>query len=280
MPMLKWLRQPVIESESLLQYGKASTQIAEGEPFRVLIWNTNKASAIDVTATLNQLLQSQLTQPGRLQPHLAQPQPIFLDFLLLQEASLQHLNTVPPPAFYVLHEDYEWVMAKNLYLPRQQLFSGVKTGSRFTVGERKIWLGENKEFLLGTAKTKLKTSYSPEGKETILTLMNVHLLNFVSNALFLAELDDLARHISSASGPILVGGDFNTWTTKRRQYLDEWAYSLHLQAIDFNGLNRHRFTGLELDHVFVRGLIVEDAQVLTEAKISDHYPLLLKCHIK
>jgi endonuclease/exonuclease/phosphatase (EEP) superfamily protein YafD len=30
---------------------------------------------------------------------------------------------------------------------------------------------------------------------------------------------------------------------------------------------------LQLDHVFVRGIIVQDAQILHESKGSDHYPL-------
>ena len=61
----------------------------------------------------------------------------------------------------------------------------------------------------------------------------------------------LARH----EGPVILAGDFNTWSTTRRRAVDAIALRLGLSAIPLEPDERSRFLGEPVDQMYYRGLV-------------------------
>lgn len=94
----------------------------------------------------------------------------------------------------------------------------------------------------------------------------------------------MAQH----DGPIIMAGDFNTWSDARLTLVDSLARTLRLEEI--TGFQRGRKTGdldlallnwvfgvdqeLPLDRVYRRGFAAASAQVLPNDS-SDHRPVLV-----
>jgi endonuclease/exonuclease/phosphatase (EEP) superfamily protein YafD len=78
--------------------------------------------------------------------------------------------------------------------------------------------------------------------------------------------------LNNHAGPILLSGDFNTWSGKRSETLNEMTDSLDLRKIDYDEDHRKRFLGQPLDHIYIRGLEVIEATTL-KVDSSDHSPM-------
>ena len=73
-------------------------------------------------------------------------------------------------------------------------------------------------------------------------------------------------------GPIVLAGDFNTWSDARFDLVREIAGRLGLVEISYADDRRVLFLGHHVDHVFVRGLDVVAVNV-GPVKSSDHNPV-------
>jgi len=117
-------------------------------------------------------------------------------------------------------------------------------------------------------------SWLPLGKTTqTLAIANVHAINFTLTldayrAQFAALVDVLAEH----PGPIVLAGDFNTWSAQRFEVVQEVATRLRLTEVTYSDDRRALFMGQKVDHVFVRGLEVV-ASSATPVTSSDHNPV-------
>lgn len=113
-----------------------------------------------------------------------------------------------------------------------------------------------------------------------LAVINIHAINFTFGVSdYKQQIDTLRQVVQQHTGPLILAGDFNTWSESRMASLKEVTQSLQLQEVAFNPDNRKRFvTGLPLDHVFVANLEVIKAEApVTDA--SDHNPLLIELRI-
>lgn len=133
----------------------------------------------------------------------------------------------------------------------------------------------SRDFELGlfTPKAILISKY--QWGDQVVTIANVHALNFVSHSLYQRQMDDLARELSRASGPVIVAGDFNTWNAKRLKYLSATFSQLGLSEVDFfTERPRDPRIGLFglLDRAFVRGVQVSELEILDQLDSSDHLP--------
>ena len=90
----------------------------------------------------------------------------------------------------------------------------------------------------------------------------------------LEEVDQLIEVIRLHDGPIIVGGDFNTFRSSYMERLVEKMAALGLSHVKIPKDPR-RTNWQYLDHCFVRGLMVERAKVEKKICSSDHYPLKL-----
>ncbi|OAJ95445.1 endonuclease/exonuclease/phosphatase family protein [Vibrio bivalvicida] len=113
-----------------------------------------------------------------------------------------------------------------------------------------------------------------------LAVVNIHAINFTyGTAEYYRQLRTLTDELAKHQGPIIVAGDFNSWSEERFSVMLKALASLGLQEVSYQPDHRTQFvTGLPLDHVFYRGLVLEKAEApISDA--SDHNPILVSFHL-
>jgi len=126
---------------------------------------------------------------------------------------------------------------------------------------------------LRSPKATVITEYGLTGTDQTLVVINIHAMNFTFGAHdFRQQIRQALSALNEHAGPILLSGDFNTWSGRRSKTLNEITDSLGLEKLDYDEDHRKRFLGQPLDHIYVRGLEVLEA---TTRKVgsSDHNPM-------
>jgi endonuclease/exonuclease/phosphatase (EEP) superfamily protein YafD len=189
------------------------------------------------------------------------------DLLTLQEA---YLNDGLHRLLYL--EEYQWELTAAFLMGRRE--AGVLTGSRtapvFFCASRFT------EPLIGIPKTALISLYPMSGTGRSLLVANVHLINFtLGTDDYRDQLRELERLLSGHQGPILLAGDFNTWSEGRMTVVEGLADSLGLRKVVFSHGDPSFVLGRPVDHIFYRGLEIVEARA-ERVSTSDHHPLLAK----
>lgn len=183
--------------------------------------------------------------------------------ILLQEAALSmaipaHVEKTPFAAFspgYINKDDITGVVT----------FSAVQPLQHCRLGAVEPWLG--------TPKSTNVTRYALSNTEQDLIVVNIHAVNFSFGLLsYHTQLNAIADLLSDHQGPVIVSGDLNTWRAGRQRALVTSMQSLGLQTVEFGNDLRKTVLGMPLDHVFTRGLTVEEA-VVFDVTSSDHNPM-------
>ncbi len=132
------------------------------------------------------------------------------------------------------------------------------------------------EPLFPLPKSAIITRYRLVGSSKTLAVANLHAINFSLGAhRFRQQLDAVADELRQHDGPVIFGGDFNTWSRIRNEVLGEEAKKLGLVEVDLNPDNRRIAFGRHLDHLFIRGFSVVNAGSPV-VKSSDHDPILVR----
>lgn len=108
-----------------------------------------------------------------------------------------------------------------------------------------------------------------------LAVINLHAVNFsYGTQEYQTQLARLFETFMLHQGPIIVAGDFNSWSKKRMALLTQALADLEFKEVAFMPDHRRRFlNGLALDHIFYKNLVLTQAQT-PETRASDHNPLL------
>jgi len=110
------------------------------------------------------------------------------------------------------------------------------------------------------------------GTNQHLLVANIHAINFTTNhSAFKKQNDRIESLLNAHPGPMIVAGDFNTWSKGRMSRVNAMTERLGLTAVKFDD-NRTRVFGQSIDHVYYRGLESTYAQASTTTA-SDHNPL-------
>ncbi|OBT16893.1 hypothetical protein A9264_10390 [Vibrio sp. UCD-FRSSP16_10] len=123
-------------------------------------------------------------------------------------------------------------------------------------------------------KSALFATY-PLSNGEIIAVGNLHGINFTlgTNEYFkqvLALVNKLKHH----HGPVILGGDFNTWSDGRLEKLAQVVSDANLQEVFFSSGHQTEFlNGHVLDHIYYRGLTLVKAEA-PASDASDHNPLL------
>ena len=188
------------------------------------------------------------------------------DLVTLQEASLTE----------ELHRElvegrYQWdLTAAFLYRDRE---TGVLTGARSSPDS--LCVTRFSEPLAVIPKTVLVSRYPLAGTGRSLLVANVHLINFtVDTGRYRAQLRELEAAVASHDGPLVVAGDFNTWSGRRMRVIEELMTRLGARPVELDEEGLASFFGRPVDHVYYRGLEVVDARVVP-VSTSDHNPVLV-----
>jgi len=215
---------------------------------RVLCWNIHKARHADL--------------PGDFARFAAKH-----DLILLQEAVLK-----TPMRQALEREGFSWQMADAFAFRGQG--RGVLVAARIApVGGRTLL---TREPLFPLPKSAIVTRYRLAGRQQQLAVANLHGINFsLGLGRFREQLDAVAEELKHHDGPMILGGDFNTWSSRRDKVLGEMTERLGLTAVEPATDERRRAFGRHLDHLFVRGFSVEDAHS-PGVKSSDHSPIVVR----
>ena len=127
---------------------------------------------------------------------------------------------------------------------------------------------------LRTPKATSVTLYPLAESDNTLLTVNLHAVNFGFGVkAYRGQLDKAAELIRSHEGPVIFGGDLNTWSDRRQGVLDSLAAELGLIPVPFSPDHRTTQFGKPLDHLFVRGLAWQSTKTI-EVSTSDHNPML------
>jgi endonuclease/exonuclease/phosphatase (EEP) superfamily protein YafD len=193
------------------------------------------------------------------------------DVLLLQEVGL-----APDLRQAIERGGLRWVLASSFAYLNDEY--GVLTATR--VAPAAACTLRAYEPLLGIPKSTLITYFRLSGRDSTLAIANLHAINFTpGTATYRAQLEALGDALAAHAGPIIVGGDFNTWSEARAGEVRTLADRLSLAAVDFPTDDRRRFLGRIFDWVYARGVEVDDATVWSVTS-SDHNPLLVTFRIR
>ena len=164
---------------------------------------------------------------------------------------------------------YSYTFMPNIHFRRVQY--GLLNASTLPLLHTHALYSDDCEPLIKTPKATLIHHYKAVSDREV-TLVNVHMINFVKLARFRAQLKQIEEACSRIEGAMILSGDFNTWSPKRRYYLERLVALLDLQPVIF----AHTKPSLKprLDHIFYRGVTLKDADILTEFNSSDHKPMV------
>lgn len=186
------------------------------------------------------------------------------NLILLQEAIIdgQMENTL------TLEQKFLWLFAGSFF-ERRGFLTGVSIGGLGRPRRSEYIRSLGTEPLIGTPKITLMNEYSIKEREQTLLVITTHALNLAGINNFKEQVENIVEVASGHVGPIIFGGDFNTWNGMRLRWLDQCLLKIGLKPVRFQEDERK----LKLDHVYVRGLEVEKAEVLNHFNSSDHKPL-------
>jgi len=129
---------------------------------------------------------------------------------------------------------------------------------------------------LGTPKATSITEYPLQGRDDRLLTINLHAVNFALGLEdFQSQFEALNDVLRGHQGPVILAGDLNTWSDARQTLVDDFMLAHGLGAVAFEPDLRTTTFGRALDHIYVRGMRANHAEVIPVSS-SDHNPLRVR----
>jgi endonuclease/exonuclease/phosphatase (EEP) superfamily protein YafD len=217
------------------------------EGFRLLNWNIYKGSRKDWQEDFQRLAGDS-------------------DIVALQEAHLHNEFHAE-----LKESDLHWDLTTAFFYAGAE--TGVLIGSEIKSG-LPCTLHAN-EPLIMTPKTALVTEYQVRGLAQTLLVANIHMINFsFGTHEYEQQIDQLMKVIQHHEGPMIITGDFNTWSEERMTIVDNMALKLALLSVEYDDDHRLTIFGNPLDHVYFRGLEALHANT-EKVESSDHNPMMV-----
>jgi endonuclease/exonuclease/phosphatase (EEP) superfamily protein YafD len=189
------------------------------------------------------------------------------DIVLLQEAVLDRRFRAG-----LRQLDRDWLLAPAFQTATDDV--GVMSVAR--VRADSYCAAREPEPFIRIPKMALVSRYPLADSVEQLLVVNVHVVNFtVALDAVRRQVDSIKEMIRDHRGPVVVAGDFNTWSTERTDLIEAEMASLGLQAVSFQPDHRVRFFERPVDGVYYRGLQVVDTTSYP-VQSSDHNPLAVR----
>lgn len=244
-------------SQALQTFGSARDRELKSDSIKVLVWNIKK--------TQEKPWKTEFSEYAR-----------GKDLFLIQEAyDIDNFLSVIKS-----YDGFRWDMGKSFtYSLYNHHATGTMVGSSAEPEEVIVTHTTDSEPVTNTPKSLTYARYGLEGSDKSLLVISVHAINFTTIGPFKRNMLQARAEIEKHDGPVLFAGDFNTHHKLRTNYLMNMMKELNFTTIKFiNGHQRMKFklTGSILDHGFVRGLQVKHAEVIGNARGSDHKPMILE----
>jgi len=221
------------------------TQMLDGESISVLNWNIYKEQRENWESDLRKFSTE-------------------LDIMLIQEALL-----TPDLRSLLTEQKRHWSLNTAFYY--DDIEAGVMNASKIeSIASCGI---RTTEPFIRIPKTVLISRYAIKGSHQDLLVANIHGINFtLGTKVYKKQIDSLTKILAKHSGPIILAGDFNSWSEERLDIIRRAISSLSLRSLSYKNHNRVTVFGNAIDHVFYRGLevIAQDTYKVTS---SDHNPI-------
>jgi endonuclease/exonuclease/phosphatase (EEP) superfamily protein YafD len=235
------------DEELLSRIGVAERGALDG-PFEVLVWNVYKGEEESWDADMRAIGKGF---------ELFMVQEFFLD-----EDSRQTFAETGDA-------DAEWLFATSFF-DVDEVPTGVATGALARSVSATPMRSPVLEPVLSTPKMALLTTYALAWHEEDLMVVNVHGINFRLGGSFEEHMAAVESAIEGHQGPMIMAGDFNTWSPGRLHTLEAMVDRLGLRRVEPEADERGF---LKLDHVFTRDLAVYGARFVGGLEGSDHTPI-------
>jgi endonuclease/exonuclease/phosphatase (EEP) superfamily protein YafD len=132
------------------------------------------------------------------------------------------------------------------------------------------------EPLIRFPKSILITRYPLTDTPYSLMIANIHLINFAPHTTTYGhQVRQMTEILVNHQGPMILAGDFNTWSEERLAIIEKMAVRLSLAPANFKTDLVRKVFGHTVDRVYYRGLSLEAASAI-EVGSSDHNPLLVR----
>lgn len=193
------------------------------------------------------------------------------DIMTLQEALLDEQLTQ-------LLSQYKlnWVMNSAFYL------NGAAAGVMTTAKTKAIHSCgfKTNEPIIQIPKSTLLSYYVINGTKKRLLVANIHSINFsLGIKTYQQQLETLYEVIKHHDGPMIVAGDFNSWSDERMMLVQGLMEKLSLSSLDYPVNTKTHVFGKAIDHVFYRSLEPINNQIV-QVSSSDHMPISVNFKLK
>ncbi len=193
------------------------------------------------------------------------------DLMTIQEALLdEELSGL------LLKHDFNWVMNAAFQLNGDA--AGVMTLANSDVIHSCGY--KQNEPLIRIPKATLVSYYAIAGSKEKLLVANIHGINFTFGIDdYQQQLETLYQAIRYHQGPMIVAGDFNSWSEARMAKVMQLVDKLSLSDIEYPVNNKTHFFGMAIDHVFYRQLEAVSNRVM-QVTSSDHNPISVTFRVR
>ncbi len=242
------------EKDALVYLEKQGKAFIEKDIVNILIWNAHK-EGFDAPwqKEFNQLRAG-------------------MDFVLLQESLTKVSFFLTDLIFPSVYDSYAGVVGFSFYYLGQ--YNGNVNLSHYHAEKAKVLHSPDREPIVNTAKPVLVSRYRLANGQ-LLTLANIHAINFVSWVVFSRQIIKSINYLKHFEGPIVFGGDFNTWNQEKLDFLQNALAAEGFTQVELRHPERvKKVFDFPIDHIFVRDVEVIDADYLLN-KTSDHTPMSL-----
>jgi endonuclease/exonuclease/phosphatase (EEP) superfamily protein YafD len=192
------------------------------------------------------------------------------DLILVQESVV---NKIFSGEMSRLSQNMQWAFGTT-FQTRAGL-TGVVTGCRARAHRNDVVRSLVREPFIGTPKAMIFSQFRMEGTDQDLLVINVHAINFVNLRKFRHQIWQISDRVSQHKGPVIVAGDFNTWSRGRQEVLEEALSPLGVELAHSAG---RRY--LTLDHILTRGLRLISVIDTSSVRSSDHAPLAVELELE
>ena len=135
------------------------------------------------------------------------------------------------------------------------------------------------EPIIRIPKATLISYYRIDGQDQNLLVANIHGINFtLGMESYQQQLDDLYAAVKDHQGPMIVAGDFNSWSDERMQAVTQLMDKLSLNALSYQINNKTHVFDHAIDHVFYRQLEPLEKKVW-QVSSSDHNPISVRFRV-
>ncbi|VAW65031.1 hypothetical protein MNBD_GAMMA10-1758 [hydrothermal vent metagenome] len=227
--------------------GAATSALPALDPRQISLinWNIYKAQAKNWPADFKSLIKDQ-------------------NLVLIQEAINQPRVTTP------LRQQQPWWQLNNAFF-----YNGLETGVLTASSTPAIFSCAQRtaEPFIRLPKSVLINLYPISNRPQALLVANLHAINFTLGTVSYSEqMANMSSIIEQHTGPVIIAGDFNSWSEARNEIVNAMTEKLALKALAYPQHNRIRVFGHALDHVFYRGLEILSEETL-DVSSSDHNPI-------